>query len=465
MKTRKITIENRTLDSQQTACVLCDAHNQLIIAGAGTGKTTTIIGRVKELLKICSPDDILVLSFTNASAAEMRERLHNETGLPVPTSTFHALGLKILTELSDAKPRICRLDLTQFAMSHGHSEENAERIETEIHFHKSTGALFASRAAAIIYDAYKAHLHQRNEIDFHDMINLATGQVRLGNYTHQWKYVLIDEYQDISPARFALLAALRQINDFSVFAVGDDWQSIYAFTGSDINYVLNFEHFFGATTINKIETTYRFGNKLSRLSGNFIMQNQMQITKQLRAKHGGKRPALIEARGAEQLLSLLALTLETLPQYATVLILGRYRREIEIFEKSTLFDVAEEAIIYLGREDLSVRYLTAHRAKGLEADFVFILSAGFPAKSTCSATDIAEERRLLYVAMTRARERTHFLSVEERGSVFLQELRPKLFLLYNCPECQSVLTVRKSEHGTTLGCGNIKKCKYRRVIL
>ena len=109
-------VEGRKLDRQQMMCVIKEAHNHLVIAGAGTGKTTTIVGKIKYLLKSgkYKPEDILVLSFTNASASEMRQRIVKETGCDIAASTFHKLGLNIITNMSEKVPEITTLNLQKF---------------------------------------------------------------------------------------------------------------------------------------------------------------------------------------------------------------------------------------------------------------------------------------------------------------------------------------------------------------
>lgn len=109
-------VEGQKLDMQQMMCVVMETHNQLVIAGAGTGKTTTIIGKIKFLLKsgMYKPEDILVLSFTNVSAAEMCQRIARETGCKIEASTFHKLGINIITSVEGVKPQISQLDLQKF---------------------------------------------------------------------------------------------------------------------------------------------------------------------------------------------------------------------------------------------------------------------------------------------------------------------------------------------------------------
>ena len=109
-------VEGRKLDKQQMSCIVKDVHNHLVIAGAGTGKTTTIVGKIKYLLamKSCLPQDILVLSFTNAAAAEMSKRITDETGQNISASTFHKLGLNIITQVNGIMPKITQINLRQF---------------------------------------------------------------------------------------------------------------------------------------------------------------------------------------------------------------------------------------------------------------------------------------------------------------------------------------------------------------
>lgn len=109
-------VEGRKLDKQQMTCIVKDAHNHLVIAGAGTGKTTTVVGKIKFLLKSgkYKPEDILVLSFTNASASEMSQRINQETGCNIDASTFHKLGLNIITKVNGIVPKITQLNLRKF---------------------------------------------------------------------------------------------------------------------------------------------------------------------------------------------------------------------------------------------------------------------------------------------------------------------------------------------------------------
>ena len=109
-------VEGKELDKQQLVAISKEAHTHLVLAGAGTGKTTTIVGLVKYLLGInkYSSDEILVLSFTNASASEMKERIDKETGVSIEASTFHKLGMNIISDVNGIKPKISQLNQRQF---------------------------------------------------------------------------------------------------------------------------------------------------------------------------------------------------------------------------------------------------------------------------------------------------------------------------------------------------------------
>jgi DNA helicase-4 len=138
-----------------------------------------------------------------------------------------------------------------------------------------------------IYKAYQAHLKTRNEIDFSDMISLATEYVLAGRYPRKLSYIIIDEFQDISMGRYKLIASLKSQNPAcKLFCVGDNWQSIYRFSGSDLALFKDYEQYFGYTVKSRIETTYRFHPPLIGFSSRFILKrpNQTKKTFQIRRR-------------------------------------------------------------------------------------------------------------------------------------------------------------------------------------
>lgn len=702
-------VEGRKLDKQQMTCIVKDTHNHLVIAGAGTGKTTTVVGKIKFLLKSgkYKPEDILVLSFTNASASEMSQRINQETGCNIEASTFHKLGLNIITKVNGIVPKITQLNLRKFVKeqlllnmqsdaylnllssyllynrvvsksefefktqseyeeylrlnppttinnetvkSYGemdianfltqngiqyiyehpykvdtrtsesgqynpdfylpeydiyieyfginkdgevpsyfkgvngmtatqsyqasmkwkretHSTNDTiliecyayekfdgvlldnlkeklsakdvkltpkttkelweqvsadgdsildgviELFETVINLIKSNGYTIATvRQLNIgnsnaqnnnmvlsllepIFNAYCNYLSEHKEIDFNDMINMATKYVEQGKYVSPYKYVIVDEYQDISKARYSLLCRMRESNDYDLFCVGDDWQSIYRFAGSDIGYILNFEQYWGSTEISKIETTYRFTQKLIEISGNFIMQNPVQIKKSIKGKNDTVGFALGEISGYTDKFSIEFMTkkLEDLPRGSSVFFIGRYSFDAKLLSDSGLFECQYNNVSgfvevkYRKRIDLKMSFITAHKSKGLQADYIFIINSkksrmGFPSKiqdaailnlllDNCDQYPYAEERRLFYVALTRAKKKAFLVTVKNQESEFAMELKERYGEelkreQWECPLCGGKLLKKSGPYGEFYGCSNYRSlgCKYKRNI-
>jgi DNA helicase-4 len=291
-------------------------------------------------------------------------------------------------------------------------------------------------------EAYQKRL--AGKIDFEDMIRRATEHVREGRYRSPHRHFLIDEFQDISDGRAQLLLALKaQHQDARIFAVGDDWQSIYRFAGSNIHLMREFGRTFGGVFAGSnglhgtvdLGRTFRSVDKIALLSRSFVLKNPSQIDKRLVPAATSDTPAvkvIYYARNDEE-GSLRAALDELLQTESTsdtlsVLLLGRYQfvRPVRLPELQSCYP------------ELSIRFMTVHRSKGLEADHVVILRAasgrmGFPSEiADDSLLDMvlpepehfehAEERRLFYVALTRARKTVTVLADRERPSIFVKEL-------------------------------------------
>lgn len=347
-----------------------------------------------------------------------------------------------------------------------------------------------------VYQNYLQALRDLNAIDFNDMINLASEYVTSGKYHHNYRYVIIDEYQDISQARYRLLYAMREQRDYRLFCVGDDWQSIYRFSGSDIGFILNFEKYWGASEISKIETTYRFSQSLINISGTFILKNPAQKRKHLRSGSSSSIGfAMEEISGYTEAISINFMTnkLNDLPIGSSVLFLGRYKFDIKILEENGLFhlrydnETKKAKIIYSKRPDLVINYMTVHGSKGLQADYVFLLNnkahgMGFPSQiadapilqlllDNCDQYPYAEERRLFYVAITRAKKKVWLLTIKGNESSFVKEIltdygKDMKREQYTCPQCGGRLVKRSGRYGEFYGCSNYKTtgCKYTRNI-
>jgi len=354
-----------------------------------------------------------------------------------------------------------------------------------------------------IYAAYESILSTNREIDFSDMIRRAIGHVESGRYSSPFRHILVDEFQDISALRARLVRALvRQIPDSVLFAVGDDWQAIYRFTGSDIGLTRGFESAFGPTATTALDLTFRFNDKIGEVTSEFILQNPDQIKKGIRSLRRSDEfavsllPTSDPDTGIRHALNSFEQRREREGiRRASVLVLGRYHYVTEQWR--------EEGARHRLREDFSnldIEFATAHASKGREADFVVILGLemgrnGFPAeKPTDPLMDLllpeleafpfAEERRLFYVGMTRARHRVVLVYEPTLASTFIHELAsrrsdgtPKHQICFDefahaegvgahsapmtCPRCErGYLSVRKGEYGDFVGCNRFPYCRY-----
>jgi len=174
--------------------------------------------------------------------------------------------------------------------SNNYSIEDIKERNNEVKgkFQKQRNILFLEIISPI-YEKYQRYLAERNEIDFSDMINKASSYIFSGKYKKKFSYVIVDEFQDISIGRYKLVKAIKETNpSCKLFCVGDDWQSIYRFSGSDIALFKDFEKYFGYSEKSKIETTYRFSNPLIDSSSKFILKNPNQSNKQLRSINNSK---------------------------------------------------------------------------------------------------------------------------------------------------------------------------------
>lgn len=327
-------------------------------------------------------------------------------------------------------------------------------------------------------------LREANEVDFEDMLNHATDLVEAGRWTSPFRVVLVDEFQDASHARARLVKALVARPAHFLFAVGDDWQSIYRFAGSDISAMTKFEETFGAGHVLRLERTFRSSQELSTVAGDFVMKNPNQLAKKVRSDRTRPVPielALVDTEAgvtdtiAQRLSELCAVVPEG--SIESVKILGRYRREAELLPLAR----------YRG---LDVTFQTVHSSKGLEADHVIIPGlnrGGFPSTKEDDPLlhlalpdgddyPYAEERRLFYVALTRARDSVLLIARDGRESEFVTELLSDGVLSLHgdqergaapepCASCgRGLMVVRQGPHGPFLACNRFPACTTKRPI-
>jgi DNA helicase-4 len=676
------TLEKYPLTQEQCQAIVVDEASNLVIAGAGTGKTSTLIGKAGYILRrgFAKPNEILLLSYGRDPRDEMLERVQKRFSLPLEVSTFHSLGMKIIAEAQNLKPRVSKLSTDQAMLqkyiddvinekkkdivflkslnnfflrltsyktqwdfktqneyieyiksqhlrslkgdnvkshqeleianylymngveyeyerpyehrtksklysqyrpdfylthykiylehfgidqngntaSYVNKEKYNEEIRRKRALHKAHGTklietysyearggglqaalkrklkekgvelnpipeekifdklnelglvtpisgLIASflnlyksnnmqlddlkvrsrefespeRAKTFVeifsevLDEYENKLASMSELDFNDMINKATEYLDAGEAKLGYKYILVDEFQDISQSRYKLLKAiLDQNSDCKLFAVGDDWQSIFRFAGSDLNVMIQFERYFGESEILFIGENFRFNNKICDLSTKFILENPKQIRKQLKPNEFITEPAvsLIYTKNPqaeiEKILSKLS------EKGGAIQILGRYNKPKPSIPNNT---------------KPSIEFLTAHRSKGTQADYVIILGLksgimGFP----CEITDDpilqlvmpepdtyphAEERRLFYVALTRAKKHIYLLTDPDKPSAFVTEILKKGYEVElmnepknvggECPRCGGEVEKKNGSNGYFYSCGNYPYCEYK----
>ena len=345
------------------------------------------------------------------------------------------------------------------------------------------GTLRRDKAFLEIFEQVRTRYEQRlkaeGKLDFHDLINRAAQYISEGSWNTSFQYVLVDEFQDISAGRMKLLKALRR-NDTAYFLVGDDWQSINRFAGSDVGLVRNCDNYLGNVAKRTLSQTFRFGDGILKPSTVFVKQNPEQTQRTLTSVSSAEdkgitivsdnNPATGLQRAREDIEA------SARGKGHSVLVLGRYKFSEDLLQRKS------------PRENFS----TVHGAKGREADYVIVLDLkdgrwGFPSRiENNSLLDLvlppvsevaypfAEERRLFYVAMTRARIGAYLVTDSTRPSAFVRELQkyddiPQIgSFAQKCPRCGvGTLVNKKSEYGEFMGCTEYRSepsCRYTKDI-
>ncbi|HGW6103540.1 TPA: DNA helicase IV [Citrobacter werkmanii] len=483
-------IESSPLNPAQARAVVNGEQALLVLAGAGSGKTSVLVARAGWLLARgeAAAEQILLLAFGRKAAQEMddriRERLHTDE---VTARTFHSLALHIISQGSKKVPTVSKLENDAVARSklfittwrQQCSEKKAQAkgwrqwLEEEMQWSVPEGNfwddeklqrrlasrldrwvslmrmhggaqaemianapeeirdLFSKRIKlmAPLLKAWKSALKDENAVDFSGLIHQAIVILEKGRFISPWKHILVDEFQDISPQRAALLAALRKQNSqTTLFAVGDDWQAIYRFSGAQLSLTTAFQQNFGEGDRCNLDTTYRFNSRIGEVANQFIQQNPHQLTKPLNSLMTGDKKAvtLLDENQLDLLLDKLSGFVKTEER---ILVLARYHH----LKPASLEKAATRW------PKLQLDFMTIHASKGQQADYVIVVGLhegndGFPAPARESIMEEAllppvedfpdaEERRLLYVALTRARHRVWLLFNKETPSCFVDELK------------------------------------------
>lgn len=393
--------------------------------------------------------------------------------------------------------------LSQMLRLYRSSWFNREKIELKIQQSSDPGKLSAALELLLpIIEDYENYLHDEGKIDFDDMIGKALSYVKAGKFKPRWRFILVDEFQDISDPRAQLVEAIKQSNDeISLFCVGDDWQAIYRFTGSDIDFTNNFEAHFGATKTTVLDKAFRFNNSISDIASRFVQENPAQLRKNITTLKQVRKPAVALLRRTSRKLvgesgidKRLRDVLDNISKLAgkgsrhTVYLIARYG-----------FILPEAGqITALNRQfpHLVIENQTMHASKGKEADYVVVLGLsngkhGFPSRKVthplveallpkAEAYVFSEERRLFYVALTRARQRVYLITDMAIASDFVVELIANKYPIelkefevsliqqllqhIRCMRCSTGSMVFRiggwSKFKRFLGCSNFPLCKH-----
>lgn len=493
-------IERAPLNIAQAQAVVNNEDSLLVLAGAGSGKTSVLVARVGWLLthSAVAEDQILLLAFGRKAAQEMEQRLADRLGTEaLSVKTFHALALHIINQAGKKVPKVSELESDasarqqllitcwqqqcrekkamakgwrqwleeelEWAVPEGEYWEDekliarlASRLDSWLMLIRMQGGSQAEMIAtasealktrftrgiklmAPLLKCWRSSLRTAGEVDFSGLIHQALNLLEKGRFVSPWKHILVDEFQDISPQRAALLTALRKQNSHtSLYAVGDDWQAIYRFTGAQTALTSEFNQHFIAGETCMLDTTYRFNSRIGEIANQWVQQNPSQQ----------KKPLNSQVKGDKQSVSLLVddkleELLDKLSSYALpeqrILILARYR----YLCPACLNNAATRW------PKLNIDFMTIHASKGQEADYVIVLGLqsgkeGFPAQARESVFEQvllpqpegfedAEERRLLYVALTRARHRVWLLFNKQQPSSFVEGLKRLSVPILNRP--------------------------------
>lgn len=346
--------------------------------------------------------------------------------------------------------------------------------------------------------AWQGALKEEGTIDFDDMLNLSASHIEAGRWTSPYDLVMVDEFQDASNSRARLVAALVKQPGKFLFAVGDDWQSINRFAGADLSVMTDFEKRFGKGQVLRLTRTFRCSQELCNISSQFVLKNKAQLSKPVKSETKAYAPTL-EVRVADNEKALepgIRAFLDDLCEKIkagqidparkgkiSVFALGRYNQDEDYLPSD-----------YKKRygEYIDLKFVTVHRSKGLEADYVImprvakgkfslpstieddpVLALAMPNAETYEA---AEERRLFYVALTRARRSVTIFSEKGNLSPFVTELIHDLRLtpldtsgapveLRVCPGCkEGVMKKKVGEKSDFFWCSRFPQCEYNENV-
>lgn len=384
--------------------------------------------------------ELLTTSSADFHYYDIRDKLKiqlERAGVPVKEKTDAELYDMVLPPNSKQEKSFIRLVVTFATLIKSSCKSIHEVIRQAKSMGDERNEFIIQNIFQPVYERYIEELKKLNQIDFTDAILQATDICR-SLHPVRYDYIIVDEFQDISVDRYNFLKVLREGNPpAKLYCVGDDWQSIYRFSGSDMALFNQFPDYFGHTDINKIETTYRFGEPLVSLSSQFIQQNGIQIKKVIHPFNPETKTELyFYEYDRANYCNVIEQLVASIPLDKSIFLLGRY--SFDDYYLSYRYQSTKDGnrfYYFIGNR--KIEFLTAHKSKGLEADYVIILQCnkdtyGFPSlvsddpvlNYVLTKSDqypYGEERRLFYVAITRAKIKTFVLYDKRFPSVFVDE--------------------------------------------
>ena len=423
-------------------------ENTLVVAGAGSGKTFTIVNKIKYLLdnNIYKENELLIISFTNESVNDLKRKIDYDLDI----LTFHKLAITLINnpDMKISNEYYLKFIINEYFNSYGKYNKKQNKlikrilqemdidnlkklIFTFINLYKSNyndinyllnlyqKSHFINKIyfkiILEIYHIYNQELKASNLYDFNDMIKIATNNINNNIIKTNYKYIIIDEFQDTSLNRFKLIDAIMKQNNAKIFVVGDDYQSIYRFSGCNLDIFLNFNKLVSNLNIINLDYNYRNPKEIIDVANSFIMKNKNQIKKETICLKNINKPIKIcfyknKRTAIEKILKYID---------TKYLILGRNNKDKD------LFNVQDKP------------FLTIHKSKGLEEDNIILINLtnnnnSLPSKiknhkiiNKLIKTDYypyEEERRLFYVALTRTRNNIYLLVPKSNYSIFIKEL-------------------------------------------
>jgi len=417
-------------DKAQKKAVYADDQPLLVLAGPGSGKTTVLVHRIRYMTEqlLTDPSQILVLTFTRASAGEMKQRYLKLTGkseTKVTFGTFHSVFYLFLRRHGCCPDQVIsgkdELKLTKAAIadvlgSCMVSDKTAQMVLDSIGRIKN-GMPVDEELPVRVYPLLQEKMRRLGVIDFDDMLlflyRLLTSQPEVVlELRERFKYILIDEFQDINRTQYEIIKILSHPSDH-VFAVGDDDQSIYGFRGSDPSYMKEFLKDFKTGRKVILTANYRSTGKIVQSSKRLIGHNRNRFEKHLvSAGEKGTAPVFRSFETPcdqmdyvdKKIRFYLDQSIEAKP--FSIAVLARTAQELREAENLLSPEVKDH-----------ISLMTFHASKGLEFDVVFIISANegiTPDRRSMNSNDLEEERRCFYVAVTRCRKHLHILNTKKR---------------------------------------------------